>query len=254
MRLRLAVVIVAVSVIGGGLDAAYAAHFQQDSVQPLRQLAPQPAQQDANTCIKTGDAENFFDFTSTVVKLKSFTFATASSSGSSCPNMSTATQEVIVGIVADDGEQTGAPVTVCLHFDQSLNASASGDFTAQSSVGGLTPPTDPVLVTRNPGALIEFTEGPTNISTGSTQNEANRQFTAAVGDSIDVQMGSESQVSGTTGSASAGSAVNVDLFLGPCTRETPPVSHTGLAALAVALGIGGMALVARRRIRSVAKP
>jgi hypothetical protein len=167
-------------------------------------------------------------------------------SGSFSP---TGSATVPAQIFPSEGERVGDPVVLCLRESYEIAASATGGYTAQTTVGGV-PITDPTKVVRTPGNVVVFSDGPHTVTANNTARQQFTQpFEALVGDVLTVTAGVQLLGNGTgIGSAQGEAIVSMSISFGPCVRPAPAASRNGLAVLALSLASIG-AFVLRRRMR-----
>jgi hypothetical protein len=246
-----------VSVVGvtvlGIAQRAGAAHLVEGDVRVDQQVPTQAEQipDPSSSCISTGSVfgkgPGFTD-TSAFVDVGS----DASLSGSGCGMlhpMTARAASLTAFLTADPGDS--GPVTLCFTARYDLSAESTAGFTATSKLGdSMIPVTGAATITRSPGAITIFTAGPIAINSGESQDAQSGVFTANPGDMISLRAGVSTDVAGTgTGSGTAVASAFLSIKIGSCVGEgAPPLSHTGLAALAALLGGLGVWTVARRSL------
>lgn len=181
-------------------------------------------------------------------------FGSVTASGNCDMENDTGTDTIFISFqLAPDPDDSAGPVTLCFQASHSLAVDTSGNGTASASFGGSggSPPpfTTPSTITHSPGAITVFSAGPTAIVTGTDADSQAGLFTANIGDTLTLDVGTSvhSLLNGT-GSANARAEDRLSINVGSCIDHgAPAVSHTGLIVLAGLLGALGVLTVRRRR-------
>jgi hypothetical protein len=236
----------------GVAGSAHAAHLVKVDAQSVTQGPAEPSQLPGQSlpCVQNSEAiGQGFLLTPTVALVDVGSFVSlAGDCMASRTFINTAT--LTVTLVADP-EDGGGPATLCFAGSHSLAAESTGDGTSSASFGGSSGPpfVTPATITRSPGAITIFSDGPIAVLTGTNADSRSGLFSANIGDMITLDVGEETvaDLMGT-GSASARGEARLSIGIGSCIDHgAPAVSHAGLMLLAALLGIFGAVSLARRR-------
>jgi len=169
----------------------------------------------------------------------------------------TATANAAFLIAADPGETVGDPITFCAQESDAESASAISPYTATAAFGNelLNGPASLIINPSGTPVTIVSEGLRVVINNGQDGGGVSRQFTAFIGDQLQVRFGVQVQASGTgIGSAQASSSGTIQFAMRSCDLPAPVASHRGIIVLASVLGALGLLSLWRPSRRATDTP
>ena len=231
----------------GGTNPARAFRFEKVS-DDTQTLIPEPQQSEPGGPMMSFDGDAQTEFASFVATFDhvidcGITCETACvNQNLQCLNLSIA----VFTIDPDPSDRIGDPIRVCVSHSYDLSATATGDLTGSATVGGVLTG-EPTLVIRTPGG-VEFSNGPVRVMSGTQSDRFFQAFTAQIGDTIEMRMGTEVASPGN-GVGSFRGLVEAELRVFSCPPEAAPALSKPALVGMILLLVGGGVLGVRRRAR-----
>ena len=160
----------------------------------------------------------------------------------------TALFQVSFTIEPDAGESIGDPVALCAQISGFVSAASEPGYKARARLGDGFPPVGASVIKLNSSTVASL--GPFDETADTNQGRTRVRVTAAIGDSVELQVGNQAQAFGSgVGKAEALSKASLRATVGGCPDPAPaPVAAPlGLAGLMAALALGGAWMLHRRR-------
>ena len=159
----------------------------------------------------------------------------------------TALFQVSFTIEPDAGESIGDPVALCAQTSGFVSAARELGYQARARLGDVAL-AGASVIKLNSSTVASL--GPFDETADTNQGRTRVRVTAAIGDSVELQVGNQAQAFGSgVGKAEALSKASLRATVGGCPDPAPaPVAAPlGLAGLMAALALGGAWMLHRRR-------